>query len=63
MILKKLFDTIPKLDPIVGKITKTATQKKFAKLVVRIIQIGVVVYLLTKGLIDDEQAIEVIKGK
>ncbi len=63
MIIKKIFDFIPKLDPIVAKVTTDAKQKKIAKLIVRVVQIGAVVYLLVKGLIDDEQAIEVIKGK
>ena len=60
--LKKVIGIIPKLDPIVETITKTAKQKKIAKLIFRVIQIGAVVYLLAKGLIDDEQAIEIIKG-
>ena len=62
MIIKKILNIIPKLDPIVAKVTTNAKEKKIAKLIVRIIQIGAVVYLLAKGLIDDEQAIEVIKG-
>lgn len=62
MIIKKILNIIPKLDPIVEKVTTNAKEKKIAKLIVRVIQIGAVVYLLAKGLIDDEQAIEVIKG-
>jgi len=62
MIIKKILNIIPKLDPIVAKVTTNAKEKKIAKLIVRVIQIGAVVYLLAKGLIDDEQAIEVIKG-
>jgi|TARA_R110001592_G_scaffold144715_3_gene368040 hypothetical protein len=62
MIIKKILNIIPKLDPIVDKVTTNAKEKKIAKLIVRVIQIGAVVYLLAKGLIDDEQAIEVIKG-
>tara|TARA_Y100001938_G_C8084830_1_gene431313 strand:+ start:2506 stop:2691 length:186 start_codon:yes stop_codon:yes gene_type:complete len=60
-MIKKIFDFIPRLDPIVSKVTTNAKQKKIAKLIVRVVQIGAVVYLLSKGLIDDEQAIEVIK--
>ena len=62
MIIKKILNIIPKLDPIVAKVTTNAKEKKIAKLIVRVIQIGAVVYLLSKNLIDDEQAIEVIKG-
>ena len=61
--LKKIIKIIPKLDPIVETITTSAKQKKIAKLIIRAIQIGAVVYLLSKGLIDDEQAIEIIKYK
>lgn len=60
--LKKIFAIIPKLDPIVETITTNAKQKKIAKLIIRAVQIGAVVYLLSKGLIEDEQAIEIIKG-
>ena len=63
MNIKKIFGAIPKLDPIVESITTNAKQKKIAKLVIRAVQIGAVVYLLTKGLINDEQAIEIIKGE
>ncbi len=59
--LKKIIKIIPKLDPIVETITTNAKQKKIAKLIIRAIQIIAVVYLLSKGLIDDEQAIEIIK--
>ena len=59
--LKKILKIIPKLDPIVETITTNAKQKKIAKLIIRAIQIIAVVYLLSKGLIDDEQAIEIIK--
>jgi len=59
--LKKIIKIIPKLDPIVETITTSAKQKKIAKLIIRAIQICAVVYLLSKGLIDDEQAIEIIK--
>ena len=61
--LKKIFGAIPKLDPIVESITTNAKQKKIAKLVIRAIQIGAGVYLLSKGLINDEQAIEIINGE
>ena len=60
---KKIFGAIPKLDPIVESITTNAKQKKIAKLVIRAIQIGAGVYLLTKGLIDDDQAIKIINGE
>ena len=59
--LKKIIKIIPKLDPIVETITTNAKQKKIAKLIIRAIQIVAVVYLLSKGLIDDEQAVEIIK--
>lgn len=62
MILKRIFDLIPKLDPMVEKVTTSAKAKKIAKLVVRVVQIGAVVYLLNKGLIEDEQAVDIIKG-
>lgn len=66
MNIKNIFGLIPKqikLDNIVDSVTTNAKQRKFAKLFVRIIQIVAVVYLLSKGLIDDEQAIDVIKGE
>lgn len=52
-----------KLDSIVDSVTTNAKQKKYAKLIVRVIQIGAVVYLLKNGLIDDEQAVKVIIGE
>lgn len=50
-----------KLDSIVDSVTTNAKQKKYAKLIVRVVQIGAVVYLLSKGLINDEQAINIIQ--
>jgi len=64
--IKQLFGMVPKglkLDTIVDSVTTNAKQRKFAKIAVRIIQIGVSVYLLQKGLIDDESAINIIKGE
>ena len=64
--IKQLFGMVPKglkLDTIVDSVTTNAKQRKFAKIAVRIIQIGVSVYLLQKGLIDDENAINIIKGE
>ena len=52
-----------KLDSIVDSVTTNAKQKKYAKLIVRVIQIAAVVYLLKNGLIDDEQAVKVIIGE
>jgi hypothetical protein len=65
-MLKKIMGFIPqkiKLDSIVDSVTTNAKQKKYAKLIVRVIQIGAVVYLLKNGLIDDEQAVKVIIGE
>jgi len=66
MNIKKIMGFVPqkiKLDSIVDSVTTNAKQKKYAKLIVRVIQIGAVVYLLKNGLIDDEQAVEVIIGE
>ena len=60
-MIKKIINIIPKLDPMVSKVTTNAKHRKIAKLVVRVIQILAVVYLLKKGLIDSEQAVEIIK--
>jgi len=60
-MIKKILNIIPKLDPMVSKVTTNAKHRKIAKLAVRVIQIGAVVYLLKKGLIDSEQAVEIIK--
>ena len=60
-MIKKILNLVPKLDPIVAKVTTNAKERKIAKLVVRVVQIGAVVFLLYKGLIDSEQAIEIIK--
>ena len=65
-MLKKIMGFIPqkiKLDSIVDSVTTNAKQKKYAKLIVRVIQIAAVVYLLKNGLIDDEQAVKVIIGE
>jgi len=65
-MLKKIMGFVPqkiKLDSIVDSVTTNAKQKKYAKLIVRVIQIGAVVYLLKNGLIDDEQAVKVITGE
>ena len=59
-MIKKIFDLVPKLDPMVSKVTTNAKHRKIAKLVVRVIQILAVVYLLKKGLIDSDQAVEII---
>lgn len=62
VILKKVFDLVPKLDPMVDKLTTNVKEKKIIKLIVRVLQIGAAVYLLSKGLIDDEQAVDIIQG-
>ena len=65
-MLKKIMGFIPqkiKLDSIVDSVTTNAKKKKYAKLIVRVIQIGAVVYLLKNGLIDEEQAVKVIIGE
>lgn len=62
VILKKVFDLVPKLDPMVDKLTTNVKEKKIIKLIVRALQIGAAVYLLSKGLIDDEQAVDIIQG-
>lgn len=64
IMFKKIMGLIPqkiKLDSIVDSVTTNAKQKKYAKLVVRVVQICAVVYLLSKGLINDEQAINIIQ--
>lgn len=63
--LKSLFGLASnlKLDSIVNKATTNAKHRKFAKLAVRVIQIGVAVYLLKEGLISDDDALDVIKGE
>jgi len=61
--IKNIYGAIPKgakLDNIVNSVTTNAKQRKFAKLAVRIIQIVAACYLVSKGLIDDEQAIKII---
>ena len=65
IMINKIKGLLPKLklDSIVDSVATNAKQKKFAKIAVRIVQICVVGYLLSKGLIDNEQAIEVIKGE
>ena len=60
-MIKRILKLVPKLDPMVAKVTTNAKERKIAKLVVRVVQIGAVVFLLYKGLIDSEQAIEIIK--
>ena len=62
VILKKVFDLVPKLDPMVDKLTTNVKEKKIIKLIVRVLQIGAAVYLLSKGVIDDEQAVDIIQG-
>lgn len=65
-MIKKIYGLIPqkaKLDSIVESVTTNAKQRKIAKLVVRIVQIGAVVYLLKEGLIDSDEAVKVINGE
>ncbi len=54
---------VPKLDPIIESIAKTSKSKKIIKSSVRVIQIAAAVYLLYKGLIDAEDAVDIINGK
>jgi hypothetical protein len=60
-LFAKLIPKSLKLDSIVDSVTTNAKERKIAKLIVRVVQIASVVYLLSKGLIDDEQAIGIIK--
>jgi len=60
-MIKKILNLVPKLDPMISKVTTNAKERKIAKLIVRVVQIVAVVYLVKKGLIDSEQAIEIIK--
>ncbi len=62
-IVKVLLNKVPKLDPIVEAIVKTDKARKIIKSSIRALQILAAVYLLYKGLIDPEDAIEIIKGK
>jgi hypothetical protein len=60
---KIALNKIPKLDPMVETVTKSAKAKRIIKSSVRVIQILAAVYLLYKGLIESEDAVEIIKGK
>jgi len=60
---KVFINKVPKLDPIVENVAKTAKAKKIIKSSIRVLQILCAVYLLYKGLIDSEDAVEIIKGK
>jgi len=62
-IAKIVWNGVPKLDPIIDTVAKTANSKKIIKSSVRVIQIIAAVYLLYKGLIESEDAVEIIKGK
>jgi len=62
-VAKGFLNKVPKLDPIVESVAKTAKAKKIIKSSIRALQILAAVYLLYKGLIEPEDAVEIIKGK
>lgn len=58
--IKNLIPKSLKLDSIVDSVTTNAKERKIAKLIVRVVQIIAVCYLLTKGLISEENAIGIL---
>jgi len=62
-IAKVLLNKVPKLDPIVEAIVETDKSRKIIKGSIRALQILAAVYLLYKGLIEPEYAMEIIKAK
>lgn len=61
-VLNTVFKIVPKLDPIVEKVTESVGKRRIIKSIIRLVQIIVASYLLYKGLIESEEAIEIIKG-
>lgn len=62
-VLGTIFKKIPKLDPIVNAVAETSRARTIIKSSIRILQIITATYLLYKGLIDSEDAIDIINGK
>tara|TARA_R100000951_G_scaffold116609_1_gene129329 strand:- start:3999 stop:4202 length:204 start_codon:yes stop_codon:yes gene_type:complete len=62
-IFNSVINVVPKLDPMVETVVKTAKARKVIKSIIRVLQITAAVYLLYKGLIDSEDAVDIIKGK
>ena len=61
-LFSTIFKSIPTIDPILEKVTKSVGKRRIVKGIIRVVQIAVASYLLYKGLIDCENAIESIKG-
>tara|TARA_R110002072_G_C7839944_1_gene524887 strand:- start:329 stop:529 length:201 start_codon:yes stop_codon:yes gene_type:complete len=61
-LFSTIFKSIPTIDPILEKVTKSVGKRRIVKGIIRVVQIAVASYLLYKGLIDSENAIEIIKG-
>ncbi len=61
-VLNTIFKVVPKLDPIVGKVTESLGKRRLIKSIIRLVQLLLAGYLLYKGLIESEDAIEIIKG-
>lgn len=62
-VISTILKSVPKLDPIVGKVTENIARKRVIKSIIRLVQILLAAYLLYKGLIEPEEALEIINGK
>jgi hypothetical protein len=62
-VAKLIWSGVPKLDPMIETIAETSKSKKIIKSSVRVIQIAAAVYLLYKGLIEADDAVDIINGK
>ena len=61
-VLNTVFKAVPKIDPVVDKITESVAKRRIVKGIIRVFQIAVATYLLYKGLINAEDALDIIKG-
>lgn len=61
-VLNTIFKAVPKIDPVIEKVTESVVKRRIVKGVIRVLQIAVATYLLYKGLINAEDALDIIKG-
>jgi hypothetical protein len=62
MSVKKLLGFVPKADKIVEGVVTNAKHKKIMVGAIRVIQIGAALYLVSKGFISGDEAINIIEG-